>query len=435
MSASIALNRLGLGARPGERAALSDPLGWAQAQLQGAYEPPEPIRGLPNTVATMRSAFEASESMDRKALKREAGARLVTDTAAWWQTRLLTQEPVRERWIAFWSNHFTVSARKKSTTALWGTLQRDVVAPLSLGRFEDLLLGVVQHPAMLLYLDNQRSIGPNSRAGRRGKGLNENLAREILELHTLGVDGGYTQADILALARVITGWTVARNVEQLQRGGFRFAARAHEPGAKTLLGQRVEEGLEAGEAAIRGLARHPSTARHLCRKLAVHYAGPNAPVDLHRALVSAWMETSGDLGAVAQALVGHPQVWRPGPVTLKTPQDLVTSLWRALSATSSRPRQEAGAQARKLGQPLALAPSPAGWEDTEEAWLGPEGLLGRVDLAVQFGTQAYRHVGTPRAFAEDLVGPLSKPTRNALASASARHAMILFFASPDWQRR
>ena len=185
-----------------------------------------------------------------------------------------------ERLVMFWSNHFCVNANKGAVLGMAGAFEREAIRPHVLGRFADMLLAVEQHPAMLIYLDNQASTGPNSQVGRnRGRGLNENLAREILELHTLGVDGGYTQADVTNLARVITGWTVGQpNQPNAEHGRFHFAPARHEPGRHPVLGKRYgDAGVRAGEACLADLARHPSTARHIARKLAAHFVAETPP--------------------------------------------------------------------------------------------------------------------------------------------------------------
>ncbi len=208
-----------------------------------------------------------------------------------------------ERLVAFWSNHFAVSAAKGPLVrASAGAFEREAIRPHVLGRFEDMLIAVEQHPSMLFYLDNQRSMGPNSRAGRnRGKGLNENLAREILELHTLGVGGGYTQADVTSLARIITGWSFAgRRARREEPGVFLFRANWHEPGDHDLLGKAyTQRGIEQGEAAFADLARHPATARHIATKLVRHFVADDPPPALVERLTKVFLDTDGDLGAVS----------------------------------------------------------------------------------------------------------------------------------------
>jgi len=436
MDAHTALNRFGLGARPGEAAGLSDPQSWLQDQL---VAPPAPLpheAGLPDTATVMR-AMLALRGGEKTAMRQAARAQLESDVQAWWTSRRLTPAPFFHRWWAFWSDHFTVSAVKRPVLPLWGAFQRDAIRPHVLGRFEDLLLASTRHPAMLLYLDNARSFGPNSRAGARGRGLNENLAREILELHTLGVDGGYAQQDVQALARAITGWSVANKVEHLDRSdvqhGFVFRRRAHEPGSKTIVGHTVPAGRAGGEQALRHLARHPSTRRHLCTKLARHFVSDQPDPALIADLQAVWERSDGHLGQVGRALIAHPLAQDPTPAKLKTPQDLVASVLRAVADFS--PRRLDG-PARQLGQPAALAPSPAGWKDTSQAWLGPEGMLGRIDLAVRVANRSFRHTPDVPGLARELLGPAApEPLLTTLAGPHPRQGLTLLLASPAFQRR
>ncbi len=215
-----------------------------------------------------------------------------------------------ERLVLFWSNHFCVSVAKgQITRATAGALEREAIRPHVFGRFADMLLAVEKHPAMLFYLDNRQSVGPGSRAARnRNVGLNENLAREILELHTLGVDGGYTQADVTALARIITGWSFVGAGERLgPAGSFVFVANRHEPGEQLLLGKRYSDtGVEQGETALRDIARHPSTATHVARKLVRHFISADAPPPaMIEHLAKVFRDTDGDLAEVSRALVSH----------------------------------------------------------------------------------------------------------------------------------
>ena len=232
-----------------------------------------------------------------------------------------------ERLVAFWSNHFAVSVAKgQGLRATAGAFEREAIRPHVLGKFSDLLIAVESHPAMIFYLDNQRSIGPGSNAGRfDGKGLNENLAREILELHTLGVDGGYAQPDVTALARIITGWSFAEaGSETGEPGAFLFKANWHEPGVHNLLGKNYPQaGRAQGEAALRDLARHPSTARHIATKLARHFVADAPPPDLVDALAKAFRDSDGDLAVVTAALVTHDRAWSAPPTKIRDPNEFV----------------------------------------------------------------------------------------------------------------
>lgn len=435
MLVHTALNRFGLGARPGEAASLGDPRAWLDAQVQRTPAPLPHEVELPDTDAVVAALLrQRATSMDGKARRQEDQARLKADLAAWWQTRRDTPHPFFHRWAAFWGNHLTVSVARRQVMPLWGVFQRDAIRPHVLGPFEDLLLASTRHPAMLLYLDNAGSVGPSSRAGqRRDRGLNENLAREILELHTLGVDGGYTQDDVLGLARVLTGWSVPRKSDEVHEHGFRFRQGAHEPGSKTLLGRPVPSGRNGGLEALRMLARHPSTRRHLCRKIATHFVADDPPDVLVAHLEAAWQDSSGHLGTVARALVDHPAAADPTLRKVKTPQDLVTSVARALPEARTR---DPDGPARALGQPAALVPSPAGWDDDAASWLGPEGMLGRIDLAVQAAGKAHLTAPPPASLARDLLGPSASPDLlDTLAANNPRRALILLLASPPFQRR
>jgi uncharacterized protein (DUF1800 family) len=212
-----------------------------------------------------------------------------------------------ERLVVFWSNHFCISAGKGGLARMWaGSFEREAIRPHVLGRFGDMLKAVEQHPAMLFFLDNQQSLGPESRAGEnRKRGLNENLAREILELHTLGVDGGYSQDDVTSLARIITGWTYAGRQGQLGTpGSFVFNANAHQPGAQRLLGKIYESnGVAQGEAALADIARHPSTAKFIATKFVRHFVADDPPPVLVARLQEVFRKTEGDLRALTMALL------------------------------------------------------------------------------------------------------------------------------------
>lgn len=449
-AAWIAVHRFGLGARPGDLAAVgADPRGWLLDQL--AAPPPSPARqALPDHMAIQREAMAKREQdraakgsgdkskkarrFQRRTLRDEARARL-RDAAS-------TDAPFHERLVRFWSDHFTTSATQRRARHLVGAHEREAIRPHVAGRFADMLLASTKHPAMLLYLDNAGSIGPDTRrAQRRDKGLNENLAREILELHTLGVDGGYTQDDVVALAEIITGWTVfggpPRGRADLERAhGFTFRADLHQPGRKTLLGRRYSGGgVAEGEAALRDLAAHPATARFLAGKLSTHFLGPDAPRGVRKAVAEALRTSGGDLGAAARALVEHPASWvdpAPGRGALRDPSRLLIAMSRALDLGGWGGRKKdwtdrvMDAQAW-LGQPTFAAPSPAGWSDDPADWAGPEQVLRRVELAWRVGEATGGLVQDPAAWAEDLLAPvLAGETRKAVARAGSRAEAVAF---------
>jgi uncharacterized protein (DUF1800 family) len=295
-----------------------------------------------------------------------------------------------------------------------------------------MLLASARHPAMLVYLDNVRSIGPHSAIGtRRGRGLNENYARELLELHTLGVRGGYTQSDIESLAAILTGWGMERR-EGID-GAFHFEAARHEPGSKKVLGSRYREGEASGREVIVDLARNPKTGTFLATKLARHFIADEPPPEAVAHLAAAFRSSNGDLGVVGDALVDCPEAWEPARRKLKSPVDLVVSTARALSYDASGPQLLKSVQ--YLGQVPFGAPSPQGWPDRAEEWIGPEAVLTRVEWAQKVGHESVDRVTDPGAWGAEILGDLSAETRAAVSKVSSGDGLALVLASPEFQRR
>lgn len=344
-----------------------------------------------------------------------------------------------ERLVHFWSNHFCVSVAKGSfVRSFAGNFEREAIRPYVFGRFEDMLVAVASHPAMLTFLDNQQSIGPNSPAGkRRGRGLNENLAREILELHTLGVNGGYTQEDVTNLARILTGWTYAGADGRLGfPGTFVFNVGLHEPGMHVLLKKEyAAAGVDQGRQALVDLARHPATAQHIALKLARHFVADVPPSSLVEKLARVFRSSGGHLAAVSKALVEANEAWNAEPTKIRTPQEFMYAAFRALGL---RPAygQIAGPLAA-TGQPLWQPPGPNGFADTEAAWATAEGMKTRIDVAAGWGRQAAGSIADPRQLTHDIFGPLaSADTRQAVARAeSKQQAIAIMLMSPEFQRR
>jgi uncharacterized protein (DUF1800 family) len=404
-----ALNGFGLGARPGERRRVADPRDWLRAQLKGA--PPQvaaPAAATPTDIAAalaaFRSAAQGSDEQRREA-RQEARRRLVAiataESHAALTTRVTSDRPFVERLVAFWSNHLCVSTGAKILVApLAGSYEREAIRPHVLGRFADMVLASAKHPAMLVYLDNFQSIGPNSRGSQaaRGqrRGLNENYARELLELHTLGVDGGYTQQDVQELAKMLTGWTVNALSRPMgmrgQRGrrvmapadegrvGFAFQELLHEPGTKTLLGVTyADAGVAEAERAIDALCRHASTARFVAAKLVTHFVGDAPPPAAIDRVARVFRETSGDLRAVALALVDLPEAWHDSSRKFRTPQDWLVAVLRAFNAAEAP--ENLTVLLRQLRHPLWSPQAPKGFDDTMQAWADPDSLLNRAELA------------------------------------------------------
>lgn len=368
------------------------------------------------------------------------------------QSAALTPRPFAERLVHFWTNHFAISADKGAIFGLAGTLENEAIRPRVNGRFVDLLTAVEQHPAMIAFLDNQYSVGTDSPAAqsaarrmpfsnlpKRQFGINENLAREILELHTLGVNGGYTQHDVTSFAQIITGWSIGGGRGRLaggQPGRFFFRDNLHEPGTKIFLGKRyAEEGRDQGEAVLKDLARHPATARFIATKLARHFVADEPPAATVQRIARAFLKSDGDLPQVYAALIESPEAWDAKPRKFKTPEDLVFSTLRAFDASPSQP-QEIIRSFDFLGQRQYTPGSPAGWPDIAKGWDGSDALMHRVLWASRVAERYDRGVN-PIDLAASSLGGFARPeTLSALRrAASGPQALALLLLSPEFQRR
>jgi len=338
-----------------------------------------------------------------------------------------------ERLVWFWSNHFCVNA---DATVQAGAYEREAIRPHVLGRFVDMLLAAEGHPAMLVYLDNVQSTGPNSVAGiNQTRGLNENLAREILELHTLGVRTVYTQEDVTSFAKVITGWTLLTTDTNPHHGGeFLYHPRMHEPGAQTVLGKSYRDtGQEQGRSVLTDLARHPATAKHIATKLARHFIADEPPAALVERLTQKFTETEGDLWEVSKALLAAPESWAPERAKIKRPSEWYVAMRRAAGFSDSPPGPILQGTNR-LGEPLWRPPAPRGFSDDNGAWL--DGLAHRLDSANAFAQNTAARLD-PNAVMETALGPLASPeTRQAVARAESKaQALTFVLMAPEFQRR
>jgi uncharacterized protein (DUF1800 family) len=338
-----------------------------------------------------------------------------------------------ERLVWFWSNHFCVSTFTVYNMA--AGYEREAIRPHILGRFADMLLAAEGHPAMLVYLDNSISMGANSVAGiNQTRGLDENLAREILELHTLGVRSGYNQDDVISFANVLTGWTIipqAGNPEHAAE--FIFNPRMHEPGSKRVLGKFYpDNGVEQGRAVLADLARHPATATHVATKLARYFSADDPPPSLVERLAKTFRDTDGDLKEMAKTLVGSAECWSPTQQKLKRPCEWAVSMVRATGLRANTERFTGGQAV--MGEPLWRPPAPQGYADNEGAWIDGMGL--RLDVANSVAERVADRVD-PRELLDTALGPLASPeTRQAVARAESRpQALTLLFMSPEFQRR
>ena len=424
-----ALVRFGLGRR-GSETPPDEPADWLRAQLHD----PDPTRlaDSPTTAAGLTALREDRANRPAPGQSRSR-ARFRADATAQLANALVTPAPFRERLVWFWANHFTVSLRRGQCAALAGAFVEEAIRPYVTGRFADMLLAVMRHPAMLLYLDNARSVGPGSPAGQHGRfGLNENLARECLELHTVTPAAGFTQADVTSFARVLTGWSIDL---QADPPGFRFRPFAHEPGSKLVLGREFPPGEAGGVEALRFLAAHPATHRSLATSLVRHFVADDPPEDAATRIAAVLHDTDGNLGAAAEAVTALPAAWEP-LAKLRSPLDLVVATLRALDAPAPLPDQPwlIGTLAG-LGQPLWTAPQPNGWPDRAADWAGPEALLRRIDWA--YAVAGRLGGADPADIAEASLGPLVQPATllAMLRAGSRRDALTLLLSSPEFQRR
>jgi uncharacterized protein (DUF1800 family) len=452
--AAIALTRFGLGARPGEIAEIGgDAKGWLKRQIRraGADQPESRAGPLPS----LRDGFAAlaqyrmqarqgsSSDADPQATRRAALAPLqqglVEESLARTQLAALTDAGFRERWTLFWSNHFTVAAKGIQLVPAVGPFEREAIRPNVFGAFRALLGAAVSHPGMLLYLDQAQSIGPASPVGRRaGRGLNENLAREILELHTVGADAGYTQADVTEFARALTGRSVGGpNVEGDRQGAYFYRAAIHEPGERRVMGRSYRAAQDdQAEAILDDLAAHLATARRLCRKIAAHFVADDPPASLVERLTTAWTASHGDLGRVADALVDAPEAWATRAAKFKTPYEFLVSAYRAAGAAPALGPREVVQPLTALGQRPFAAPQPNGWSDLATDWAAPDALVKRLAWARLFAAR-YAPAADPAVVADEVLGPrLSPRVRTAVTRAESRQeAFALLLMSPEFQRR
>lgn len=526
--AAIAVNRFGLGARPGEMdAAASNPKRWLLEQLEGPYVEPAEFKGFPTTAQHRENQYyrysisgrelneaqrKARERGDDKEVDRLAGdirrslrgyvtwvaESLMREYGARTNVAMSSKEPFRERLVRFWSNHLVVPAIKQSSNVVAGAYEREVIRPGVTGKFGDMLQASAKNPAMLVFLDNNLSIGPNSQFGKTKKsGLNENLAREILELHTMGVEGGYTQADVIELAKAITGWSTFPVFEhaafQLDgragspRGSFVFHPEWHEPGDVRVLGKVYKAGgVEQGEAILHDLARRPETARYLATKLARHFVADEPPPELVNRLAKVYLANDTDLTEMTRALVEAPEAWAHPQTKLKQPEDYAISCYRTLGLRLTEkplppqpmynfqaydypkanwawladdpygtlqtkdvnqfkdPAQRQGAlvaafygDVKSMGQSPMNAPGPQGWYDRWSDWSGADSMLKRVEWSLALASAHAAKAPQPKTFLASSLGELASPElASAVAQAKGKEQGVgLALASPDFQRR
>jgi uncharacterized protein (DUF1800 family) len=476
VEAALALHRFGFGPVGGSIAAIADdPRGAVLADLERPGAGRVAAANLPNSTQAARALFEfraeraAKEKLAQRA-KKEAeanssaamaggeamkpGAEAQAADPGQTQNQQNQQPPfpaqliqneaiVRieaavtsevgfvERLVWFWSNHFCISTDKIISMA--GAYEREAIRPHLLGRFADMLVAAETHPAMLFYLDNVESMGPNSIAGiNRDKGLNENFAREVLELHTLGVRTGYSQDDVTRFANVLTGWTWIVPGVPDHGGEAVFVRRLHEPGQQVVLGKTYPDtGIEQSRMVLEDLARNPATAQHVASKLARHFVADEPPPSLVEKLTKSFNDSDGNLKEVAKTLILAEESWTPERRKLKRPSVWLISALRLTGAQWAVGRM-LGAQGQ-LGEPIWRPPAPNGFPDYVSAWI--DGLAQRLDIANEFAGRVAERLD-PVALIDSGLGPLASPeTRNTVARAESRaQALALLLMAPEFLR-
>ncbi len=457
--AAVALNRFGLGARPDD-VPPKDPKAWLRDQLEAYRARPPTIAVLPNSEAIAIPYFQSRRQANRAA---DAEARQAIYAASRSDHRrvyraavnarianaLATETPFTERLVHFWANHFAISADKVTTVPFVGSFENEAIRPHIMGNFQDLVFAVERHPGMLIYLDQASSIGPQSALAQRARSrgaprvpcMNENLAREIMELHTLGVRSGYSQNDVTEFARALTGWSLGgvaapASQQDAAPGAFIFRPAMHEPGERTIMGRRYEQrGEEQAGAVLRDRVKAPATATHIATKLARHFAGDEPPRALIARLSRAFGDTQGDLSTLYRVLIDSPEPWAPRFLKFKTPWEWAVSALRGMGSKTAD-RLPALQMINQLGQPVWEPGSPAGWGDIATRWAAPVALLRRVEVANRLATlTAERH--DPRELATRLLATAPSPsTRAAIEGAeSGPSGLALLLVSPEFQRR
>lgn len=456
--AEIATNRFGLGAKPGEISkAHNSPKTWLTEQLQPLIFRPdleESTHGFQLLLAYKKAKklekeqrrsvppMQQSENanLDQILRKIKSASKAVNKYSSELTLNTVinaveSDNSFQARLLDFFSNHFSVSSLNLYLRALAPALEREAIGPNLVGNFSDLLLAVESHPAMLLYLNNERSIGPDSELGKRRKkrGLNENLAREILELHTLGVNGGYKQQDVKELALSITGWSVGK-IEKDEPSGFLFRAAEHQPGERKVLNQKFPDtGVQQGENILKSLALHPATAEHICSKLARHFVADQPDPALVEDMKKSWLNSGGHLKTVLSTMIEHPLSWLPEQQKYKTPREFVISAFRACEPGKKLYSKIPGSLFA-LGQAPFKAGSPAGYGDLSSHWDGSESFILRIEWAEQLSARVKK---VPLEIAQNVLGSyLSNNTAMLLKNAESRQVgLAMLLLSPEFLRR
>ncbi|MEM8539303.1 MAG: DUF1800 domain-containing protein [Pseudomonadota bacterium] len=444
----------GLSPRHAAPASADDMLALLQGSDRAATEFPipgmDPVYALILRERAARKEQKAAtdEKAQQAALEKMKFERRASrkDAAKWLGQTLMrrsqTEDGFRERLVSFWADHFTAQGKRSILYIAPVNYAEEAIRPHVAGTFSDMLRAAITHPLMLHYLDQFRSVGPNSKAGKRNtdRGLNENLARELMELHTLGVDGPYTQFDVRQLAELLTGLNFS------MKEGFFFRSNMSDPGEKTVLGRHYtgSDDLEAVHAVLDDLAVHPATARHIASKLAVHFVGDQPDPALVEALEVRFNQTKGDLSAVYEVLLKHPAAWDLRPGNVKQPIDFIGSSLRALDLHARQMPGEKLGKMQKffynplvlMGQKIGQPAGPDGWPEEDADWISPQRLAARLQWAMFAPLRLRRSLPDPREFVDIALGPAATEQVQFAAKAAETRAegVGIVLASAAFQR-
>lgn len=441
MNSWIAQNRFGLGI-PLHEVNIGNPRDWLFDQLSPTHALPSSIKSWKSSASIVNQTIRTTKSM-RKMSKKERKIESRNEISnILWQGHT-TQTPFFERVVMFFCNHLTVSAEKNSVAQFIPSFYKEVVRSNMHRGYAAMLIASTKHPAMLKYLDNIRSFGPDSKIGtRRNVGLNENLAREILELHTVGLESRYTQKDVVAFSNILTGWSVPRNKKEWTGSSFHFRESGHQPGAQTVMGKRyTQKGVRKGEALLSDLARSPYTAHRLAQKILKHFICESPDQLLVNKMAKAYLDGNDDIIAMLKVMILDQKSWEPRQQKVKRPDELVLSTMRLLIPSGSKIQKKEQKQLHGnltvMGQKPFHAPSPKGWSDEAMEWLSGEAMLRRLRFAEQVASHYVSQHPDIMRLAEHSLGPvLSKRTRMFIARAPSRKtALALLLSAPEFQRR
>ena len=455
------INRLSFGPRPGDIESVKSQgiEAYIQSQLMpDSITQPQPLTQQLSSLETLRMSpielvHEFQQNRQNKKPNQQPNPELLR--AVRQKIRRIQEQPIQGRllraiesprqlqevMVDFWYNHFNVFVGKGLDRVLVGVYEEQAIRPHVLGKFRTLLEATAKHPAMLFYLDNWQNTAPNTPGARgRFKGLNENYARELMELHTLGVNGGYTQQDVITLARIFTGWGFPRPRQEVGDGsGFYFDAARHDSSDKVFLGQPIKGGgMEEGEQALDILARHPATARHISYQLAQYFVADEPPASLVEQLSKKFQETDGDIREVLNTLFHSSEFLNPKyyNTKLKTPYQYVISALRATDTREQNFRLIAGSL-RQMGMPIYGCPTPDGYKNIEEAWLNPDAMIRRISLttALANGRLGRNSSVDAQQLGKTLGNNFSAKTQQIIDANPEKMRAILMLGSPEFMRR